>query len=511
MPTRELMTWIPEQKRWTKRYCGRRYYVSARQLGIKPETKEASLQAANQWWRDKQAELDTLDQANRNAQRIPTALEDMVAAATNGVPWTSQESIAQAAAAYLAKLPPSTEAETFAERMQDAAYQETEKGEGEAWEQIATALGRLILPKLLEQTVLAGQPLPKEIAERLPPGRVSQIESASKAIRGESATKPERTVQAFMDDWLSNQRALAAIGELSPRRYDCVGVCVRHFASFVGETTDAATINAECLDAFYRYALSRICDKREGNNGGWSAIYAKEVFSNTRRFVRWLWERGIIEMPKNLNSRSFRFGPPSKTIETWSLEEIRKAIGTASGAMKLAILLSLNCGMTQTDVSDLLDVEVNWREGRITRKRSKTRGRKETPTVCYKLWPVTFELLKELRSGREHVLLTKSGRPYVRAELVDGKLVRADDFQSLYTRLSKKLGFKKPMKLLRKTAASKLESHETYGRFTSLFLGHAPTSMKDRHYAAPPQALFDAAVTWLGEEFGFLAGEKEAE
>ena len=57
MPIPELMTWVPTQRRWTKMYRGRRFYVSARQLGA-AETKEDSLHAANQWWRDKQAELD---------------------------------------------------------------------------------------------------------------------------------------------------------------------------------------------------------------------------------------------------------------------------------------------------------------------------------------------------------------------------------------------------------------------------------------------------------------------
>jgi hypothetical protein len=70
--------------------------------------------------------------------------------------------------------------------------------------------------------------------------------------------------------------------------------------------------------------------------------------------------------------------------------------------------------------------------------------------------------------------------------------------------LQAKLSFRKPMKGLRKTAATLLESHETYGRLTGLFLGHAPASMKERHYAAPPQALFDEAVTWLGRQLGFV-------
>lgn len=80
MPSPELMTWIPERRQWTKRYMGRRYYVSCRQLAIKPETKKASLQAANQWWRDKQAELDLAEKlSRRQSARTPQPMEDLLA------------------------------------------------------------------------------------------------------------------------------------------------------------------------------------------------------------------------------------------------------------------------------------------------------------------------------------------------------------------------------------------------------------------------------------------------
>src|SRR5262249_40534190 len=148
------------------------------------------------------------------------------------------------------------------------------------------------------------------------------------------------------------------------------------------------------------------------------------------------------------------------------------------------------------------DTEVDWAAGRITRKRSKTGEWDNVPVVCYKLWPLTFDLLRQYRSGTERVLLTESGRPFVRKELVAGKLVKADNIASNYNQVKKRLKFRKPLKQLRKSAATLLESHPTYGRFTSHFLGHAPASVKERHYAAPSQDLFDEAVTWLGQQLG---------
>src|SRR4051794_36511537 len=56
MPVKPHMTWVPSAKRWAKNYRGKSYSVSCRQLGV-PPTKEASWQAANEWWEGKLAEL----------------------------------------------------------------------------------------------------------------------------------------------------------------------------------------------------------------------------------------------------------------------------------------------------------------------------------------------------------------------------------------------------------------------------------------------------------------------
>src|SRR5262249_15713265 len=150
--------------------------------------------------------------------------------------------------------------------------------------------------------------------------------------------------------------------------------------------------------------------------------------------------------------------------------------------------------------------EVDWKKGCVIRKRSKTGDRDNTPTVNYKLWPKTFEFLKQFRSGGERVLLTRAGKPYVRQDLNDGHVTRSDIIAANYCKLRKKVNFKKSVKELRKTGASLLESHEVYGRFVGHYLGHSPKSMAERHYAAPAQALFDEAIEWLGSQLGLCGG-----
>jgi integrase len=500
MPVRELMTWIAGQKRWTKMYRGRRYYVSARQLGC-PETKEGSIQAANQFWRDKQAEIDF---AVRENARKPQAREDIVAALLGGKAWDSVKAIVDAANRHLEQLPLSLEAETLAERIEEAAYHEDETGNEGGWERIAAGLREKLLSALLGKVIIEGESLPEQLRESLRPARVAQLETAVKGVRGDAVADAVQSVQAWVDKWLGMRKALVACKGLKAVTVDDDRSRMAHFAAFVGETSDVATLDAAKLTGFYHFCLSKIGERCDDGKSGWSASHGQKVFATVRSWIRWLAEEGAVEMPSNIASKGFRFGSTAKRIQTWTVEEIQHVVGEASGRLKLALLLMANCGMTQIDVADLHDDEVNWKTGRITRKRSKTANHDSVPTVSYPLWRDTFALLKQYRSGADRVLLTTSGRPFLRQSFKDGKLYRVDCFVGTFNRLKKRLRFKKSMKQLRKTSASMLESHPVYGRFTSLFLGHAPASIKDRHYADVPQTLFDEAVRWLGEQFGFV-------
>jgi integrase len=317
----------------------------------------------------------------------------------------------------------------------------------------------------------------------------------------------DRSVRYLAERWISTQQALVAAGNMTPEQADNRRICLEHFTSWCGPIS-IDQIDAQRIEEFFSWCFKKLEARRNDPNhkNGWSPEYAKKVFATARSFIGYLCESDLIATPKNLQSKRHKFGTVATAIKTWTVEEAQHVISEAPGKLKLALMLMLNTGMTQVDVSDLLDTEVNWTEGTITRKRSKTRDQKDVPVVCYKLWPFTFQLLQQYRSGQERVLLTESSKPYVRAELIDGKLVKSDNIRSNFAHLQKRLKFKKSLKLLRKTAATMLESHPVYGRYTSHFLGHSPRSIKDKHYAAPSQELFDEAIAWLGQQFGFLPG-----
>ena len=70
------MTWVPSRKGWLKKYQGKMYSVSCRQLGT-PETKEASYRQANDWWEKKLAELTGPER--ENTARVLAKAEELVA------------------------------------------------------------------------------------------------------------------------------------------------------------------------------------------------------------------------------------------------------------------------------------------------------------------------------------------------------------------------------------------------------------------------------------------------
>jgi integrase len=462
------MTWVPSRRRWTRMHKGQRFWISCKALGV-PETKEASVQAANAWWRAKQAELDAADRPKLR----PLLPGEDVFAAYLGVD-------AETAAAPCFSGPP----------------------------QAAQAVMREFLGDMLVRHIVDGEPLPDDMVALLPPARVQQVKDAVAGFRGEATAPAERTVQAHADAWLKAQQARVDAGQMTAARCANNRGCLEHFKTFLGPASDVAGIDAQRLDGFYQLCLRQITAGRRGLDGGWSVSYARDVFGVAKAFVRWLVERGTIDPPRNLGSKNFRFGSPAKAVETWTVDEFKAAVEAAPGKLKLALLLMANCGMTQEDVSDLLDTEVDWSAGYVTRKRSKTAAHDNVPLVRYKLWPRTFDLLKQYRSGQDRVLLTEAGEPFVRTRLRDdGKLSKADGFASNYVHLKRKLqktrpGFDRPLKGLRKLGATLLGSHPEYGRFQSYFLGHSPRTVADRHYVVPPQGLFDKAVLWLGRQVG---------
>jgi integrase len=452
-----------------KEYKGKKYAVSCRQLReegyeVQSDTEKGSYLAANLWWSRKRAWLDLQD---KPAPRPLTEAEKLVFASQCKDPSAWEE----------------------AARLMDRA--------GATPEEMAR-LFRSVMARLVEQA----EPETPCVRQHLP-GHLDQVDQC---LIGVGAPPPpsDMDISLYRDKWFRHQKAQVDAGQITAARVANNRTCLQHFLDFfTGQgKTKITAVDSDTVDSFYQHILKSL---RKGTGlEGWSVAYAKDVFSVARAFIRYAAARcGACQLPRNIDDK-FKFGSPIKKVLTWTPVEFMQVVSEAPGKLKLCLLLMANTGSTQQDVSDLLDEDVDWTEGRITRKRSKTKDKESVPTVSYKLWPETFSLLQLYRSGTERVLLTESRLPYVRTTLnpETGKLSKADGFASNYVHLKKRLVFAKPLKQLRKLGASLLAKHEVYGRFVGHFLGHSPRTVADRHYQVPPQDLFDQAVLWLGRQLG---------
>jgi integrase len=300
-----------------------------------------------------------------------------------------------------------------------------------------------------------------------------------------------RTIGFQVGLYLDTEAVRHRSGQLSASELDSVRRCLRYFRDWIGSETLVERLNGEAVNSYYEHLLSLSI----------SVEYKRKRLRFARSFIEYVATKGLIPIPLNLRHKRHRFKGGPQAISTMTVEEFRKLFEAAKGQLRLHLLLMANCGMTQVDVSDLLQSEVDWRDGRIIRKRSKTKDQPNVPTVNYKLWPTTFELLKFYREKRGPlVLLTATKQPW-KSDVVRGESRSKIDY---IAEAFEELGSEYTLKIIRKTSASLLKTQRDYQSFDGLFLAHSPKSVAERYYSATSQSLFDEAVAWLGQRYGFL-------
>jgi integrase len=305
------------------------------------------------------------------------------------------------------------------------------------------------------------------------------------------------TIESCVEDFLTSKRAKVKIGDLSAGRCDALRVHLHHFRDWIGARVSVKIITGKIIFDYHTELVNGIADARL------SADYAKDHFGAMKSFVRWLWRTDRIELPRDFDSKDLTISKKVATPKVFTKDEIAILLAAATGRTKLYLLLMLNAGMTQKDISDLQASEVDWTNGTITRKRSKTQDYEDVPTVKYILWKETFRLLSQERAKEgTRVLLNADGGPLkVEVLSTDNKLQKIDNIASAFNRLRRATKITKPSKLFRKTSASFLRSNKEFAGVEVLFLGHAPASTSDRHYTLAPQKLLDEAVAWLGTQY----------
>lgn len=315
-----------------------------------------------------------------------------------------------------------------------------------------------------------------------------------------SPSTPLPTIRESIAGFLKRKEIQAEAGERSLGRFDALRCHLERFQDWIGAEHPITTVKAKTFLDYHSFLIGKI------GKGNCSRAYARDRMQSLKQFVRHCWELELIDLPRNIESKELVIKLCPGEIQTFTDEEIKKLLQTSVDRTRLYILLMLNCGIQQEDLANLHPAEVDWTEARLIRKRSKTKDYQNVPTINYLLWPETFRLLREYRSqDSERLLLNQKGTSLRTEEIINGKVKRIDNVRSAYLRAAGKVGIDKPLKLLRKTSATKLASHPHYSRFASHFLGHSPATIAERHYVRPSQDEFDRALLWLAAQFSIGA------
>ena len=366
-------------------------------------------------------------------------------------------------------------------------------------ERLRADFSRLNPPKLNDGVHLPIDPIQHSIVGGY--GRciiwLDRIHTLKSYKKWTGTTDHSKTIGGNLDEYLKAKKTDALTGTIKAGSYDLLQHRLNHFRSFCG---------ASSIEQFNAKTLAAFCDtlKQEIIANSISQAYAQGIMTSTKSFVRWLWKAEVLDnLPRNIND--LHITVEEQEIILFTRHDIATLLGAASDRTRLYLLLMLNCGYYQQDISDLKHEEVNWEQGRIFRKRSKTAKKATVPKVNYKLWDTTFELLKRFRSGHPTLVLVNDNGSALRQRgfRQDGKTQNLDNIKKAYERVCNKLGVDvRPMKLVRKTGASTLEQHDIFARYAQYYLGQAAVTVADRRYVRPSDEQFDKALKWLGEQFG---------
>ena len=292
----------------------------------------------------------------------------------------------------------------------------------------------------------------------------------------------ERTVGYWVDKFLAMRETEVKSGDLSVSNYDSIRLCLEHFKKWLNPEMPIDNLDAGRWIEWYKQV--QILDISVG--------YKRKRFMFARRFVSWLVEQELIPGFASLFAKRYKFGATDKEVKPLSVEQVRSIVESADGVLRLHLLLMVNTGMTQKDISDLKPTE--YEEGRITRRRSKT-AKFNTRVVSWNFGSPPGTCSNSSNKRIRYLLLTQSGKPWVRDELINGKRKKTDAIKSIY-RLAK-IGI--PLQRLRQTSGD-LIMHKFGKHVADHFLGHGQ-AVVDAAYFSRDQKELDKAVEWLGKEY----------
>lgn len=325
----------------------------------------------------------------------------------------------------------------------------------------------------------------------------SSIAATSNQLANGKNTPKDFTLSALVDKFIEDERARvgAKDGDIKPETYGEVSVYVVRLKDILGKGLDVRQINEDSVRTVNLWVKG--CDYVKSTK--------RKVWRIFKRFFRYLWSMRLIELPRNLEEEGLKIKVRPKKVKRFDLGEVKTFLAGLNPRKRLYGLLGLNCGMLGVDMASLTWDQLDQKDWRITRQRTKTEDASEdVPTVSYKLWPATVKLFKACLSKDKTYVLTSSVGTVLWKSWVDatGKRKKNDLITQQWKR-TKRAG--KPwfnLKNFRSIGATVIGDSKEFGRYYHHFLGHSPTSMGDKHYVPPSQVLFDEIMVYVGKVLG---------
>lgn len=242
------------------------------------------------------------------------------------------------------------------------------------------------------------------------------------------------TLEDLCDEFLDVKLTLAESGELSRRTWNDYRYTGQVICDLLGKHRQVVSLKP----ADFVHLREKLAETR-------GPIALGNQIQRVRTILKYAYDAGLIENP-------VRFGPtfkkpPRKLIrkqrqesgpKMFHVEELREIIRKAPHNLKAMVLLGVNCGFGQTDISSLplSAIQGDW----IEFPRPKT----SVPRRC-PLWPESSEALNAYmqhrprpRPGFENlVFLTRLGQPWLR-EYDSGH--HTDNISKRFRKLLKELG-----------------------------------------------------------------------
>lgn len=472
MPANFEMSWEGEPHfRWVRMHSGTRHRVKCRDLGL-PEskwTKQDSYQAANEWWVKKKAELDA----------IP-------------VPDNDPRKPALDAIAHYLKYALPEEVPVF-QAARDALKAHPVSGPAADDNPIPPADLHVINENvnLLE---MFGASIPATVPDQILSATLGHSRVNAERVRVAGDVDPEATVGKLLDRWVA-----VRTGEWQASTLREVSDFVKEFKNFT--TTDEDT-GVTSVVFSGDWSVSRINEDTVENmflaiqRLPHGVVAQKKRWQRWRQWVEWLIEKGKIECPRNLWSKSYVISVPKTKPKVVSHETARDVLAKLPPRFKLYALLGINASMNPVDVGKLRKDMIDFKKGTLTKRRVKTLKQENVPEVTYKLWPETLDLLREHLSTHPELALTSSvGTPLHDCRKEGGKA-------KMNTLLTQQWGDQKTGMTFtdwRDLGANLIYADKRFRDLRILYLGHAPHGVSDIHYINPPEDILDEALAHVRE------------